>query len=186
LRFTGTLLATNECFGSGKGAGSISLTAGAAMQTQELVAPARIKSEFPNRVLVVDDNHDAADSTALLLRVCGFEAHSCYTGLDALQEAQVYRPHICLLDLNMPGMDGDELALRLREQARRRRLVLVALTAMSGEECSRRIQAAGFDLHLVKPVDPFKLVELVDTLFAAWSARALPASPDSHPLPDDE
>jgi len=151
------------------------------MRTQELVAPAKTKSEFPNRVLVVDDNHDAADSTALLLRVCGFEAQACYTGRDALEEAQGYRPHICLLDLNMPGMDGDELALRLREQSRRRRLVLVALTAMSGEECSRRIEAAGFDLHLVKPVDPFKLVELVDTVFAAWAGRAMPACPDNPP-----
>jgi CheY-like chemotaxis protein len=76
----------------------------------------------------------------------------------------------------MPGMDGDELAVRLRQQSCRRQVVLVALTAMSGEESRQRIRAASFDLHLVKPVDPFKLVEVVNTLFESfgrqWSERA--------------
>jgi CheY-like chemotaxis protein len=75
---------------------------------------------------------------------------------------------VCLIDLNMPGMDGDELAVRLREQAAGRPLVLVAVTAMNNAACSARIAAAGFDLHLVKPVDPHQLLAIVDELWRAW------------------
>jgi CheY-like chemotaxis protein len=127
------------------------------------------------RVLVVDDNRDCADSTALLLGTVGFEARACYDGARALREAEAFRPAVCFLDLNMPGMDGDELAVRLRRWAGRRHLVLVALTAMSGPEYGERIRAAGFDLHLVKPVDPFNLVQVVDALFRTWHGRAAAA-----------
>ena len=71
----------------------------------------------------------------------------------------------------MPGMDGDELAARLRATHGTRTPLLIALTAMSNEECADRIQAAGFDLHLVKPVDPYKLVKVVDVLFRKWDER---------------
>jgi len=126
----------------------------------------------PLRVLVVDDNRDCADSTALLLQTAGFEARACYDGATALQLVATFRPGLCFLDLNMPGMDGDELAVRLRTWARRRRLVLVAVTAMDDSDHVERIEAAGFDLHLVKPVDPFDLVQVVDTLFRAWQGAA--------------
>jgi CheY-like chemotaxis protein len=125
--------------------------------------------------LVVDDNPDCADSTALLLQSAGFEARACYDGPSALREVGPFRPGLCFLDLNMPGMDGDELAVRLRVWARRRRLVLVALTAMSDPSHCERVEAAGFDLHLVKPVDPLNLVKVVDTLFRAWQADAAAA-----------
>lgn len=126
-------------------------------------------------MLVVDDNHDAADSTALLLETVGFEARACYDGTSALAAADAFRPGVCFLDLNMPGMTGEELAVRLRERAAGRPLVLVALTAMSGPEHRERTAAAGFDLHLVKPVDPFQLVEVVDTLFRAWAPQGATA-----------
>ena len=126
----------------------------------------------PLRVLVVDDNRDCADSTALLLQAAGFEARACYDGQAAMQVVGPFRPGLCFLDLNMPGMDGDELAVRLRTWAARRRLVLVALTAMDDPAACERIEAAGFDLHLVKPVDPFDLVRVVDTLFRAWQGAA--------------
>src|SRR4051812_36969340 len=71
----------------------------------------------PLRVLVVDDNRDCADSTVLLLRAAGFEARACYDGPAALQEVGPFRPGLCFLDLNMPGMDGDDLAVRLRAWA---------------------------------------------------------------------
>jgi CheY-like chemotaxis protein len=122
----------------------------------------------PLRVLVVDDNKDGADSTVLLLDTVGFQARACYDGWTALRLVSSYRPGLCFLDLNMPGMDGAELAVKLRQWAGRRRLVLVALTAMSGRDYGDRIKAAGFDLHLVKPVDPFNLEKVVDTLFRAW------------------
>lgn len=123
----------------------------------------------PLRVLCVDDNRDVADSAVDLLRVTGFEARACYDGPAALALAVEFLPGVCLIDLNMPGMDGDELAVRLRAWAAGMPLVLVAVTAMSDEESGRRIRDAGFDLHLVKPVDPFNLVSVVDTLWKAWA-----------------
>ena len=118
----------------------------------------------PPRVLVVDDNRDAADTTALMLRLAGFEAVACYGGPAALQTALTFRPVACLLDLHMPGMDGDELAGRRRGQAAdagNRRPLLVAVTAMSDVAGRQRTAAAGFDHHMVKPVDPAELVGAV-------------------------
>lgn len=130
----------------------------------------------PLRVLCVDDNRDAADSTADLLRLVGFEARACYDGPAALAEAAHFLPGVCLIDLNMPGMDGDELASRLREQAGARPLVLVAVTAMGSDECRRRTEAAGFHLHLVKPVDPHDLLRVVDELWTARHAAVQPGA----------
>ena len=121
-------------------------------------------------MLCVDDNRDVADSEAELLRVVGFEARACYDGPAALAEAAVFLPSVCLIDLNMPVMDGDEVANRLREQAGVTPLVLVAVTAMNDEESKRRIRQAGFAVHLVKPVDPHNLLAVVDELWRAWGA----------------
>ena len=120
------------------------------------------------RVLCVDDNHDMADSTALLLNIVGFEARACYDGFTALNLVVDFRPNVCFLDLDMPEMNGCELAVRLRQWAAGRPLFLVALTAMSSDEYRDRIIAAGFDLHLIKPVDPYKLVNVVDAMFRNW------------------
>jgi CheY-like chemotaxis protein len=126
----------------------------------------------PFRVLCVDDNRDCADSAALLLRVMGFESRACYDGHTALALNESFRPGICFLDLNMPGMDGDEVAVTLRRGTGWRPLLLIAMTAMSNEASCDRITAAGFDMHLIKPVDPAKLVEVVDLLFrVAESAK---------------
>ena len=125
---------------------------------------------LPLRVLCVDDNRDAADSTADLLRIVGFDARACYDGPTALAEAAAFRPGLCLIDLNMPGMDGDELAVRLREQSGGALPVLVAVTAMDDAASGERVQAARFDLHLVKPVGPHKLLTVVDALWRAWDA----------------
>jgi CheY-like chemotaxis protein len=112
----------------------------------------------------VDDNHDIADSEAMLLRIVGFEAQACYDGHTALEIATAFRPSICLIDLHMPGMHGDELARRLRDGAASRPLVLVAVTAMCSPEFRRRTAEAGFDMHLVKPVDPHQLLDELDGL----------------------
>jgi two-component system, OmpR family, response regulator len=130
----------------------------------------------PFRVLCVDDHHDCADSTALLLQAMGFEARACYDGPSALALNESFRPGLCFLDLNMPGMAGDELAMKLRAGTVWRPLLIIALTAMTNEQSCLRIEAAGFDMHLVKPVDPAKLVEVVNLLFrAAESIRAASA-----------
>jgi len=125
----------------------------------------------PLRVLCVDDNRDAADSEADLLNVVGFDARACYDGPAALAEAAGFRPGVCLIDLNMPGMEGDELAVRLREQSGGAcPPVLVAVTAMSDEASRARVRGAGFALHLVKPVDPHDLLAVLDELWQTWFA----------------
>jgi two-component system, OmpR family, response regulator len=124
----------------------------------------------PFRVLCVDDNRDCADSAVLLLNTMGFEARACYDGFAALQLNGSFRPAICFVDLNMPGMDGDEVAAKLREGIGWRPLLLIAMTAMSDQTSRDRTKAAGFDMHLVKPVDPQQLVGVVDKLFRAAEA----------------
>ena len=97
-----------------------------------------------------------------MLALVGYETRACYDGWTALIEAEYFGPNICLIDLNMPGMDGDDLAVRLRKWAAGRPLRLVAVTAMNSETDRRRIQAAGFDRHLVKPAEPIDLLAAID------------------------
>ena len=134
------------------------------------------------RVLVVDDNRDQADSAAELFRLAGFDARACYDGPSALTLNREFLPDVCLLDLNMPGMDGDELASRLRGQAGGRPVLLVAVTAMGNDESRRRTEEAGFHMHLVKPVDPHDLLRVVDELWRVLDdAIRLPAPTGSRP-----
>ncbi len=113
------------------------------------------------RVLCVDDNRDSADSLGILLELAGFEALVCYNGKSALEAAMTFHPDACILDLNMPGMDGDEVGRLLRVQARGRLIPLVAVTAQGDDEARRRTAEAGFDLHLTKPVDPDRLANVL-------------------------
>ncbi len=114
----------------------------------------------PRRVLVVDDNTDAAESLALLLRLQGQEVQVAFDGSNALATAATFRPQIIFLDIGMPGMDGYEVARRLRREPNMEKVTLVALTGWGQEEDRRRSQDAGFDLHIVKPVEPEALQEL--------------------------
>ncbi|HJZ89505.1 MAG TPA: response regulator [Gemmataceae bacterium] len=114
-----------------------------------------------NRVLCVDDNHDAAESLALLLRLVGLQAEAAFDGPSALRTAAWFLPHACVSDINMPGMDGFELARRLRAWAESRPLLLIALTARTTEDDRRRSLEAGFDVHLNKPADSEEVVRLV-------------------------
>ena len=130
---------------------------------------------WPVRVLCVDDNRDAADSEAELLRVVGFDPRACYDGRSALCLAREWAPDVCLIDLHMPDMDGDELAGRLRAEAAGRPVLMVAVTAMSSDESVARTGAAGFTLHLVKPVDPGILVGMMER-FRRLLAPSIPAA----------
>ena len=118
-------------------------------------------SESTLRVLCVDDNHDAADTLGVLLDVFGYQAKVCYDGASALEAAEEFRPDAAIVDLSMPGMSGDEVGRRLRATDWGRTLPLVALTALNGEEARARSAAAGFDLHLVKPVNPERLANIL-------------------------
>jgi CheY-like chemotaxis protein len=132
--------------------------------------------------LYVDDNRDLTNSAVELLRLVGFDARGCYDGASALVVSEAFRPDVCILDLNMPVMDGDELAERLRDQASGRPVLIVAVTAMGGDESRRRTEAAGFHLHLLKPVDPHDLLRVLDELWQVLhnteqSGRTAPATP---------
>jgi two-component system CheB/CheR fusion protein len=105
------------------------------------------------RILVVDDKPDAADSLALLLRVTGHQVRTAYDGPKALEVAREFAPEIVFLDLGMPGMDGYEVARRLRKELGLERALLVALTGYNQEEDVRSCRQAGFDMHLCKPAD---------------------------------
>lgn len=115
------------------------------------------------RVLVVDDNLDSAESLALLLEVMGHTVRSAHDGEQALAEAEAFRPEIVLMDIGMPRMDGYEAARRLRQAEWAAETILVALTGWGQDEDRKRSQAAGFDHHLIKPVDPAALESLLDT-----------------------
>ena len=107
----------------------------------------------PRRVLVVDDNRDAAASLAMILKMMGHEVRTANDGEAALAVAAEYRPRLVLMDLGMPKVDGFEAARRMRAQPWGAELFLVALTGWGAEENRRRTQDGGFDSHLVKPVD---------------------------------
>jgi two-component system CheB/CheR fusion protein len=124
------------------------------------------------RVLVVDDNRDAADSLAMLLRARGLEADVAYDGATALESARVRVPTAVLLDLGMPGMDGYEVARRMRAEAACRDAVLVALTGWGHADVQSDCREAGFDHHLVKPVRLDALEALLELPERAPSARS--------------
>ncbi len=113
------------------------------------------------RILLVDDNLDASESLAMLLRLWGHEVAVAHDGPAALRAAEARPPQVALLDIGLPGMDGYELARRLRSRPGPGRAVLVALTGWGQEEDRRRSREAGFDHHLVKPVDLSDLRELL-------------------------
>src|SRR5262249_40595844 len=105
--------------------------------------------EDPVRVLIVDDYPDAADALALLLRVWGHDARAAYSSGDALDMAGTLKPHVMLVDLDLPGMDGCELAHQVRGLALAARPTLIAVTGYSGPGWQRRAAEAGFDHFLL-------------------------------------
>ena len=116
-------------------------------------APPPAKKSTGCRVLVVDDNVDAAQSMAKLLGRTGHAARLAYDGPSALQAAIDYRPEVVLLDIGLPGLDGYQVAERIRQHATLKNIVLVALTGYGQDTDRQRSQEAGFDHHLVKPSD---------------------------------
>jgi len=125
---------------------------------------ARPSASANRRILVVDDIRDNADSLALLLRLMGHEIATAYDGLEAVEAAGTFRPDVILLDIGLPKMDGNEAARRIRAQPWGKAMVLIALTGWGQEEDRLRSAAAGFDHHLVKPVDPVGLKQLLAEL----------------------
>jgi PAS domain S-box-containing protein len=114
----------------------------------------RKPSDAPTRrILLVDDNRDAANSFGILLKFLGADVKVLYDGRSALETLRIYRPSVLILDIGMPGLDGYEVARRVRRDSEFCDLVLIALTGWGQEEDRRRTREAGFDYHLVKPVE---------------------------------
>lgn len=116
------------------------------------------------RVLVVDDNRDSADSLALLFRLTGNETRTACDGLEAFKAAATFRPEVILLDIGLPKMNGYEACRRIREQPWGKSMILVALTGWGQTEDRQKSKDAGFDGHLVKPVDYAALMVLLAEL----------------------
>ncbi len=127
-----------------------------------------------SRVLVVDDNMDAADMLSMTLQIFGHEVQATYSGQTALDAAVEYQPHIVLLDIGMPVMDGYQVARHLRQQPQTKNVWLIATTGYGQDSDRQRSQEAGFDHHLVKPIDPQKLQDLLATLAKQPRSAATP------------
>ena len=158
----GTVEAQSE--GIGKGS-TFTVRLPARPAGEPLPAPPRPREadgQAPRRrVLVADDNRDGAASLGLLLTLAGHEAHFAHDGLEALEVAERVRPDVALLDLGMPRLDGLEAARRIREQPWGSEILLVALTGWGQEDDRRRTKEAGFDHHMVKPIDYPTLSQLL-------------------------
>ena len=109
--------------------------------------------------MVVDDNRDSADSTTAILRVLGNQVECAYSGSAALELARHFQAHVVLLDLAMPGMDGFETLRQLRGIPGMERTFGIAMTGFGNQDDKRRTQEAGFDAHLIKPVELDALIQ---------------------------
>lgn len=114
------------------------------------------------RVLVVDDNRDSADTLGMLLRLKGNEIRIAYDGIEAVEAAETFRPELVLLDIGLPKLNGYEVAQRVRQQPWGLDVVLIALTGWGQDEDRRRSQEAGFNFHLVKPIELDALEQLLE------------------------
>ena len=125
------------------------------------IGGAGAKVEAARRILVVDDAHDSAEMLATLLQLRGNEVQTAYDGLAAVEAAERWRPDVVLLDIGMPRLNGYDACRRIREEPWGKTMVLIALTGWGQEEDKRRTREAGFDGHLVKPVDPDALLKFL-------------------------
>ncbi|HEU0201798.1 MAG TPA: ATP-binding protein, partial [Burkholderiaceae bacterium] len=119
------------------------------------------------RILIADDNRDSADSLALMLGALGHTTRVAYDGEEALEVAHAFRPQVALLDIGMPKLDGCATCRRLRAQDGGENILIAAITGWGREDDKRRSLDAGFNLHIVKPVDPVALAQLLDGLAVA-------------------
>jgi CheY-like chemotaxis protein len=131
--------------------------------------PARADDDAPRpvtsrRILIVDDNKDSAESLAMLLRIIGHEVVAAYDGEQAVEAARATRPDVVLLDIGMPKLNGYETCRRIREEPWGREIFFIAVTGWGQEEDRRRTEEAGFDRHMVKPVDSALLMNLLASL----------------------
>jgi CheY-like chemotaxis protein len=114
-------------------------------------------------VLVVDDNVDTVATLAMLVQESGHDVRTVYDGLSVVETALDYRPNVVLLDIGLPGLNGFEIAKRIRQQPALQNVVLVAMTGYGQESDRQRSREAGFDHHLVKPGDFGQVLQILAT-----------------------
>jgi CheY-like chemotaxis protein len=113
------------------------------------------------RILIVDDNRDSTDSLVMLLRLMGNDTRTAYDGQQGVDVAGEFRPDVIMLDIDLPKLNGYEACQCIREQSWGKNAVLIAVTGWGQEEDRRLSREAGFDYHMVKPVDPQELMKLL-------------------------
>ncbi len=118
----------------------------------------------PRRILIVDDNEDSALTLSMLFEITGDETQTVYDGRAAVQTAETFRPDVALLDIGLPELNGYEAAQQIRQSTWGKDIILIALTGWSQEEDRQKSSAAGFDAHMVKPIDHDELQHLLDEL----------------------
>ncbi len=143
------------------------ISGGAAAVEPGMPAPGAATLESPRRVLVVDDNADAAETLGMVLNLMGHRAELACDGADALRMVAKFQPEIIFVDIGMPGMSGYELAGRIRAELGMRDARLIALSGFGTEDDRRRSAESGFDAHIVKPIDP----DTLPGVLAAFGAR---------------
>jgi CheY-like chemotaxis protein len=131
------------------------------------------------RILVVDDNGDAARSLELLLRIDGHATHVAHDGLQAVEAARIFKPDIVLMDIGLPKLNGYEACQQIRQQPWGREMTLIAVTGWGQQEDKRRAAESGFDAHLVKPID---LAQLKKVLAPAQQPGKAAATPQGVPV----
>jgi len=131
-----------------------------------------------NRVLIVDDNRDAADGLGRLIQSSGCESKVVYNGQDAITETAEFQPDMVLLDIGMPGLNGYETVREIRHRRSDMHLIVVAVTAWSRDDDKRRAYDSGFDLHVAKPMSKKTLDELLAILNPThWEAAGQDSAP---------
>ncbi len=157
---------TIKAFSKGPGQGSEFVLRLPLLDTVNTVAP--IQSEAlesgTERVLIVDDNKDSADTMAMLMATYGYEVRTAYTFESALREAKSFLPYVALLDLSKPEPDGLELAKRFQQMTETRKTVLIAFSGYGQPDDLERSRNAGFIHHLVKPTNPDAVHKLIKSI----------------------
>lgn len=144
------------------------------------------RTSTARRILVLDDNRDSADSLAMLLEINGHQARPLYTAEAALRMAPSFQPHIVFIDLAMPTMDGFAALRALKAIPQLAHTVFIAMTGYGQEEDRQRTARAGFDMHLVKPLDVSQLGPIVDGVEPAVPSDAPPSAPDDAGTCDEQ
>lgn len=156
---------TVEAHSEGPGTGSEFRVRLPVVAEPALTTPTQAAGDVPplatRRILLVDDNRDAADSLAMLLRMMGHDVHTAHDGMAALSAVTTFGPEVVLLDIGLPVLNGYEVARRIREQPGGSDIELIAVTGWGQEEDRRRSREAGFDYHITKPVELGELQKLL-------------------------